>query len=182
MLNSLPVNLVTAPTLAPAADAAGRNGTAVSLKNAHKAWIVYHIDQGNAATIALAPEQCSAVAGTGAKAIPAVPIWTNQDFDTATPLAREATDAASFTTSAAVKKKLVIFEIDPAKLDMANGFDWKSHAPLQRAVTEAEKELAGRGRVLIRASGTEPVLRVMVEAQKNATARSLAETIATTLR
>ncbi len=65
---------------------------------------------------------------------------------------------------------------------MANGFDWKSHAPLQSAVSAAEKELAGRGRVLIRASGTEPVLRVMVEAQKNATAQALAETIATTLR
>ena len=65
---------------------------------------------------------------------------------------------------------------------MANGFDWKSHVPLQQAVTKAEKELAGRGRVLIRASGTEPVLRVMVEAQKNATAQALADTIATTLR
>jgi phosphoglucosamine mutase len=65
---------------------------------------------------------------------------------------------------------------------MANGFDWQSHAPLQQAVNAAEKELAGRGRVLIRASGTEPVLRVMVEAQKNGTAQALAETIATTLR
>jgi phosphoglucosamine mutase len=65
---------------------------------------------------------------------------------------------------------------------MANGFDWKSHAPLQDAVAAAEEELAGRGRVLIRASGTEPVLRVMVEAQKNTTAKALAETIAATLR
>jgi hypothetical protein len=33
------------------------------------------------------------------------------------------TAAASFTTSAAVKRKIVIFEIDPAALDVANGFD-----------------------------------------------------------
>ena len=65
---------------------------------------------------------------------------------------------------------------------MANGFDWKSHTPLQDAVAAAEEELAGRGRVLIRASGTEPVLRVMVEAQKNGTAKTLAERIATTVR
>jgi hypothetical protein len=33
------------------------------------------------------------------------------------------TDAANFTTDAGVKTKKVIFEIDPAKLDVAGGFD-----------------------------------------------------------
>ena len=36
--------------------------------------------------------------------------------------------------------------------------------PVRRAIAEAEQELAGRGRVLVRASGTEPLIRVMVEA------------------
>jgi phosphoglucosamine mutase len=35
---------------------------------------------------------------------------------------------------------------------------------VSEAVREAERELAGRGRVLVRASGTEPLVRVMVEA------------------
>lgn len=122
MISCLPQDAVPVQTLKPAADAAGRSGEGVSLKNALMAWIVYHIDQGNAATIALAPEQCTAVAGTGNKAIPAVPIWANQDFGTASPLTRQ-TDAVSLTTSAAVKQKMVIFQIDPAKLDTANGYD-----------------------------------------------------------
>jgi len=119
---NLPENCQIATTLAPAADAAGRNGTGVSLKNAVRAWIVYFIDQGNAATIALAPEQCSAVAGTGNKAIPTGQIWVNQDAATSSALASQ-TAAASFTTSAAVKQKIVVFGIDPSALDVANGFD-----------------------------------------------------------
>jgi len=41
---------------------------------------------------------------------------------------------------------------------------WQSCEPLQMAVARAEAALAGSGRVLVRASGTEPLLRVMVEA------------------
>lgn len=51
-------------------------------------------------------------------------------------------------------------------------------APLQRCVAEAEKTLGTRGRVLLRYSGTEPVLRVMVEGEDNKTVKSLANTIA----
>ncbi|MFY8148792.1 MAG: phosphoglucosamine mutase, partial [Prochlorococcaceae cyanobacterium] len=41
---------------------------------------------------------------------------------------------------------------------------WRQCEPLRRAVEEAETAMAGLGRVLVRASGTEPLLRVMVEA------------------
>ncbi len=62
------------------------------------------------------------------------------------------------------------------------GFDWKNHAPLQVATREAEVALGNSGRVLIRASGTEPLVRVMVEARDAATAQATAERIAATLK
>lgn len=45
------------------------------------------------------------------------------------------------------------------------GTDWANHPGLQAAVQQVEARLAGTGRVLIRASGTEPKLRLMVEAE-----------------
>jgi phosphoglucosamine mutase len=64
---------------------------------------------------------------------------------------------------------------------IVNGFDWKRHAPLANEISRVERELAGRGRVLIRASGTEPVLRVMVEAGDAVQASTLAQRLAATL-
>ena len=61
------------------------------------------------------------------------------------------------------------------------GFDWKAHQPMIEAMAEAERQLVGRGRVLIRPSGTEPLLRVMVEADDKALAQRLAQSIADTL-
>jgi phosphoglucosamine mutase len=49
---------------------------------------------------------------------------------------------------------------------------------LQQLVRDAETELAGTGRVLLRASGTEPLVRVMVEAADEGTAQSWADRIA----
>ncbi|WP_448567661.1 phosphoglucosamine mutase [Thermus sp.] len=50
---------------------------------------------------------------------------------------------------------------------------------LQAAIEEAEKALAGRGRVNVRPSGTEPLIRVMVEAEEGAeeVARALAQVV-----
>ena len=61
---------------------------------------------------------------------------------------------------------------------LANGFDWQRHAPLQAALEQVQRELDGQGRVLIRPSGTEPLLRVMVEAGSEASAQALARRLA----
>lgn len=53
---------------------------------------------------------------------------------------------------------------------------------LQRAVTQAEIALEGRGRVLLRPSGTEPVVRVMVEAESESQAQQLADDLAEIVR
>jgi phosphoglucosamine mutase len=61
---------------------------------------------------------------------------------------------------------------------LAPGQDWKKSEALASETRRAESELAGHGRVLIRASGTEPLLRVMVEARDEMQARSTAERLA----
>ena len=61
------------------------------------------------------------------------------------------------------------------------GLDWARHAALKQAQADVEHELAGAGRILIRASGTEPVLRIMVEAGDEALAQRCAQKIAASL-
>jgi phosphoglucosamine mutase len=56
--------------------------------------------------------------------------------------------------------------------------DWQQNTTLVAEKAKVERELGGDGRVLIRASGTEPVLRVMVEARDGTQARTLAERLA----
>ena len=53
-----------------------------------------------------------------------------------------------------------------------------SDSELQQAVRDAEAELGDTGRVLLRASGTEPLVRVMVEASDEGTAQSWADRLA----
>ena len=62
------------------------------------------------------------------------------------------------------------------------GTDWKANTALSAAQAEVTRELGNGGRVLIRPSGTEPLVRVMVEARDAAQAQRCAERIAATLR
>ncbi|MEM1262712.1 MAG: phosphoglucosamine mutase [Pseudomonadota bacterium] len=57
-------------------------------------------------------------------------------------------------------------------------FDPLESAPIQQAVAAAEAELAERGRIVLRASGTEPVIRVMVEGEDEKEVRATAESLA----
>ena len=65
---------------------------------------------------------------------------------------------------------------------LAPGQDWKQCRALAAETERAQTELAGHGRVLIRPSGTEPVLRVMVEAREESQARQTAERLADAVR
>jgi phosphoglucosamine mutase len=58
------------------------------------------------------------------------------------------------------------------------GMDWASHAGLQAAQKQVESLLGDKGRVLIRASGTEPKLRLMVEAEQEALATQCVDILA----
>ncbi|MEK7736893.1 MAG: phosphoglucosamine mutase, partial [Pseudomonadota bacterium] len=62
------------------------------------------------------------------------------------------------------------------------GFDWRADAGIRSASEAAERALEGRGRVLLRPSGTEPLLRVMVEGENQADVMHWADAIAAAAR
>ena len=107
----------------PATDAAGRTADYISLKDAHRVFVVCHVTQGNAATVGLTLYQATAVASTGEKVLAKpLPIWANEDAVSSDALVRQ-TDDVEFTTSADVAHKIVVFQVDADKLDVSNGFD-----------------------------------------------------------
>jgi phosphoglucosamine mutase len=65
---------------------------------------------------------------------------------------------------------------------LASDVDWKANRTLASEQEAVQRELADSGRVLIRASGTEPLLRVMVEASDAELARGCAERLARAAR
>jgi phosphoglucosamine mutase (EC 5.4.2.10) len=59
-----------------------------------------------------------------------------------------------------------------------NRIDLDADSAVQAAIADAEKRMEGNGRVLLRASGTEPVIRVMVEGQQHSMVSELAHELA----
>ncbi len=80
-------------------------------------------------------------------------------------------------TLADLREDLVLYPQVLINVVTAKKIDLDYHDQIQAAVKTAEKELAGRGRVLLRASGTEPKIRVMVEGEDGVLVQKLAETI-----
>jgi phosphoglucosamine mutase len=65
---------------------------------------------------------------------------------------------------------------------LSKGFPWKQNPLIDATLREVESELNGCGRVLLRASGTEPLLRVMVEGQDSLIVSRAAEKLAAAVR
>jgi len=84
-------------------------------------------------------------------------------------------------TLAQLLEKVTLFPQTLINVKYQQGYDWTSDTKIQEAIKQAEKNLNGSGRVLIRPSGTEPLLRVMVEAQDAHQAEEQAKSIAQTI-
>jgi phosphoglucosamine mutase len=86
------------------------------------------------------------------------------------------------TTLAAATADAPLFPQCLINVPVRRGFDWRANDDIRRAERAAVAALDGLGRVLLRPSGTEPVLRVMVEAQEadaaDRCARDLAAAVA----
>ena len=80
---------------------------------------------------------------------------------------------------AALLEGLRLYPQTMINVRLRDGSNWQQNAALDSARANAERDLGSAGRVLIRASGTEPVLRVMVEAQDGELGRRCAEAMAT---
>jgi phosphoglucosamine mutase len=65
---------------------------------------------------------------------------------------------------------------------IVESFNVRTSQPVRQAVSAAERNLGDSGRVLLRPSGTEPLVRVMVEGRDIERVRQIAERVATTVR
>lgn len=79
-------------------------------------------------------------------------------------------------------QELTLFPQELINVRLAPGQDWKNNTQLAQTQAAVEQQLGDSGRVLIRASGTEPLLRVMVEARDAAQARHCAQQLADAAR
>jgi len=84
-------------------------------------------------------------------------------------------------TLGAYTRELTLLPQVLVNVKLAGKVDLQAPA-LRNAIAAAEADLAGRGRVLLRPSGTEPVVRVMVEGEDRAHVQRLADTIATVVK
>lgn len=75
-------------------------------------------------------------------------------------------------------EELKLFPQTLVNVRVAPGFDWKENHEILSEKEKVEKALDGKGRVLIRASGTEPLIRFMVEAENAEIAEASAHCIA----
>jgi phosphoglucosamine mutase len=87
----------------------------------------------------------------------------------------------SARTLAATAGGLRLFPQKLVNVRVAPGFDWQASAAIAGACELARAKLGNRGRYLLRPSGTEPVLRVMVEGDDGPMVEALANELAATI-
>jgi phosphoglucosamine mutase len=75
-------------------------------------------------------------------------------------------------------KEVTLFPQVLLNVKIDSRYAWQDDAGLQKKITEVSQQIEGKGRVLIRPSGTEPLLRVMIEANDADLAKKSAEAIA----
>jgi len=88
---------------------------------------------------------------------------------------------ATGQTMAELLQNLVLFPQVLLNVRLRKDQNWQENPRMAQVTQEVNAELKGSGRVLIRASGTEPLVRVMVEAKDLALAQSCAQRLADTL-
>ena len=124
MINNLVQNAKIVAALSPVTIEAERTGDYIKLRDAGSLIVVVSMTQGNAARSTVRVEQANTAAGGASKVLTKnMQIWANEDVATTDTLVRQ-TDALNFQLSAAVKNKLLVFQLDPSTLDVANGFIW----------------------------------------------------------
>lgn len=77
-----------------------------------------------------------------------------------------------------MKKEMLKMPQFLINVKIAKQADIGSNEKIQQAISKAEKELKGNGRIIVRASGTEPVIRIMVEGENQDKVKLLAESLA----
>jgi phosphoglucosamine mutase len=82
----------------------------------------------------------------------------------------------------AYTQELVLLPQVLVNVKLESNTDVLASPSVRQAVERAQAELAGRGRVLLRPSGTEPVVRVMVEGEDRSHVQRLADSIAAEVR
>ena len=88
-------------------------------------------------------------------------------------------------TGASLRELVEDMPVYPQRIvnvEAANSVDVNDEQGIRQAVGDAESILGERGRVVLRASGTEPVVRVMVEGEDEETVSSVAQTLADSVR
>lgn len=111
-------------TFGPVTTNGGITTDVVSSKTANgNIWFVLQITNAVGFAEVISCKQATNVAAGTNKAGPTCNIWANEASSTTSDTLTKQTSAASYTTNASISKKIVIFQIDVASLDLANSYD-----------------------------------------------------------